>query len=133
MKRYVTLGNVSTLFVLMLLVIVPILIISFGEKYSYEETEFEAIVIQCEEGTLNPDASFLSIANMYLAQQNYGMWNTYNSLAYSNGTYDYNVTVNIDGNNYTVVRENPYEIGQYITITEVKTYMDSQLVKTEYK
>lgn len=126
MKRYVALGIVSILFVVMLT--------GCGEKYSYEETEFEAIVIQCEKGTFHPDASYLSIANMYLAQKNSGLWSMYTSLANSNGTYDYNVTVNIDENNYTVVRENQYEIGQYITITEVNTYnMDSQLVKTEYK
>ena len=126
MKRYVALGIVSILLVFMLT--------GCEEKYSYEETEFEAIVIQCEKGTFHPDASYLSIADMYLAQKNYGLWSTYNSLANANGTYDYNVTVNIDGNNYTVVRENQYEIGQYITITKVNTYnMASQLVKTEYK
>lgn len=127
MKRFATLGIVSIfLFVVMLT--------GCGEKYSYEETEFEAIVIQCEKGTFHPDASYLSIANMYLAQKNYGLWNMYTSLANSNGTYDYIVTANIDENYYTVIRENQYQIGQYITITEVNTYdMDSQLVKTEYK
>ena len=127
MKRFATLGIVSIfLFVIMLT--------GCGEKYSYEETEFEAVVVQCEKATFHPDASYLSIANMYLAQKNYGLWNMYTSLANSNGTYDYIVTANIDENYYTVIRENQYQIGQYITITEVNTYdMDSQLVKTEYK
>ena len=78
--------------------------------------------------------SIVTLHNMYLAQKNYGLWNMYTSLANSNGTYDYIVTANIDENYYTVIRENQYQIGQYITITEVNTYdMDSQLVKTEYK
>lgn len=126
MRKYTTLGILAILFVFMLT--------GCGEKYSYEQTELEAVVIQCEEGTYNPDASYMAIANMYLAQQNYGMWSMYMSLANANGTYDYNVTIDIDGNNYTVVREEQYEVGQYITITMVNTYnMDLQLVNTEYK
>lgn len=58
----------------------------------------------------------------------------YMSLANDNGTYDYNVTIDIEGNNYTVVRKEQYEVGQYITITMVNTYnKDLQLVNTEYK
>lgn len=126
MRKYTTLGILAILFVFMLT--------GCGEKYSYEQTELEAVVIQCEEGTYNPDSSYMAIANMYLAQQNYRMWSMYMSLANANGTYDYNVTIDIDGNNYTVVREEQYEVGQYITITMVNTYnMDLQLVNTEYK
>lgn len=126
MKKYVTLGIVAILFVFMLT--------GCGEKYSYEETEFETIVIQCEKGAFHPNASYLATANMYLAQGNYGLWSMYTSLANTNGTYDYNVTINIDGNNYTVIREDQYEIGQSITIIKINTYdMDSQLINTEYK
>lgn len=56
MKKYVTLGIMAILFVFMLT--------GCGEKYSYEETEFEAIVIQCKEGTYHPDASYIAIANI---------------------------------------------------------------------
>lgn len=126
MKKYVALGIVAILFVFMLT--------GCGEKYSYEKTEFEATVIQCEKGAFHPNASYLASANAYLAQENYGLWSMYLNLANANGTYDYNVTINIDENNYIVIREEQYEIGQSIIITKINTYdMDSQLVNTEYK
>lgn len=126
MKKYATLGILTILFVFMLT--------GCGEKYSYEQIELETVVIQCEKGTYHPDESYMSIAKMYLTQNEYGLWNMYMSLANDNGTYDYNVTIDIDGNNYTVVRKEQYEVGQYITITMVNTYnKDLQLVNTEYK
>ena len=35
---------------------------------------------------------------MYLAQQNYGMWSVYLSLANSTGYYDYSITVDNEEN-----------------------------------
>ena len=126
MKKYVTLGIVAILFVFMLT--------GCGEKYSYEKTEFETIVIQCEKGEFHPDESYLTTADIYLAHGNYTLWSMYTDWANANGTYDYNVTINIDENNYTVIREDQYEIGQSITIIKINTYnMDSQLINTEYK
>lgn len=126
MKKFATLGIIF-LFTLTLT--------GCGEKYSYEHTEFKTIVIDCEEGTYHPDASYMAIANMYLAQNNLGMWSTYMNLSYTQGAYDYDVTVSINGNNYTVIREQKYEIGEYITITMVNTYNQDtkQLVKRECK
>ena len=126
MKKFATIGTIIVLFALILT--------GCGEKYSYEQTELEAVVIKCEEGTYHPDESYMAIANMYLAQNNLGMWSMYMSLANTNGAYEYNVTIDIDGNNYTVIREEKYEVGQYITIVMVSTYnTDSQLIKTECK
>ena len=126
MRKFASIGILAILFVLVLT--------DFGEKYSYEQTKLEAVVIQCEEGTYHPNASYIATANMYLAQKNYGLWSMYMSLANANGAYDYNVTVDIDGNNYTVVREVQYEVGKYITITMVNTFNeDLQLVNTEYQ
>lgn len=126
MRKRATVGILVILFVFMLT--------GCGEQYSYEQTELEAVVTQCEEGTYHPDASYMALANAYLAQKRYGLWSMYMSLANDNGTYDYNVTVEIDGNLYTVVREEQYEVGQYITITRVCTYnADSQLVDMQYK
>lgn len=105
-----------------------------GEKYSYEQIESKAIVMGCEKGTYHPDASYIAIADMYLAQKNYGMWSVYMSLANANGTYDYKILINFKGNNHIVIREEQYEAGQEITVTIVNTYnADSQLVKTEVK
>lgn len=124
MKRHFTLGILTLLFVFVL---------TGCGNYSYEETQIETIVIQCEEGTYHPDPSYMTIANMYYSQKNYGLWTTYRNLAYSNGSYDYNITVNIEGVDYVIVRSEEYEIGQTIIITQKNTYKDSQLEKTEYK
>ncbi len=126
MKRLTALVILALLFVLMLT--------GCGKKYIYEQTELHGIVVQCEQGTFHRDAHYASLANMYLAQKNYGLWSMYLSLSNSHGTYDYNVTCEIEGDIHTVVRKNSYEIGAAITIYEVKTYdMDSQLVDTEYR
>lgn len=126
MRKFATIGIIIVLF--------AIILTNCREKYSYEQTELEAVVIGCEEGTYHLDASYVAIANMYLAHENYGMWNMYLSLANTNGAYDYNVTIDIGGKNYTVIRKQQYEVGQYITVTMVNTYnMDSQLVNTECK
>lgn len=103
------------------------------KSYSYEENTFEEIVTKCEKGTYHPDASYRALANMYLAQKKMGMWSMYMNLANSNGTYDYQITINVDGNNYTIIRKDPYDVGAFITITEIKTYQNAKLVKTEYK
>ncbi len=125
MKKYMALGIMSLLFVFML--------VGCGKNYTYEETEFETVVIECEEGTYHQNASYLVMANTYLAQQNYGLWSTYVNLANATGKYDYKITISIDEDNYTVIREDQYEVGQYVTVIKVNTYLDSQLIKTEYK
>lgn len=105
----------------------------YGKDYSYEEKTLETVVIECEEGEYHPDAYYMSMANMYLAEKNMGLWSMYKNLANTNGKYDYNIIISIDGNNYTVIRKEPYDAGAYITITEVKTYKENKLIKTEYK
>ena len=55
------------------------------------------------------------------------------NLANANGKYDYNITICIDCKKYTVIRKKPYNVGTCITVTEVKTYQDTELIKTEYK
>lgn len=125
MKKNATLGILVILFVFMLT--------GCGEKYSYKETEIQATVIQCEQGTFHPDSYYYSLANMYLSQKDYGMWNMYLTLANSNGKYDYNVIISINESNFTVVRSELYVVGQTITVTEVKTYNSNELVKIEYK
>lgn len=117
MKKKMALVTVAILFVFML--------VGCKETPSYEE--IEAIVIQCEKGEFHPNEIYVSTANMYLAQENYELWSMYKSLADTNGTYDYNVTVSIDEGSYTatVVRKDQYEIGSTITIKRINT--------TEYK
>ena len=105
-----------------------------GEQYSYEQAELEAVVARCDKGTCHPDPTYMAIARQYFFENNYAMWTAYSNLANLMGTYDYYVTIDIDGSNYTVVRRTRYEVGQYITVTMVNAYdTSSKLVNTQYK
>lgn len=125
MRKYVTLGIFVILFVF---------ILTGCEENSYKETEIQTAVIQCEEGTYHPNASYEAIARMYFSQGKYAMSNVYKNLAKANGKYDYDIAISIEGKKYTVVRSEQYEVGQTISVTKVETYdKDSKLIKTEYK
>ncbi len=126
MKRYATMLIASGLFVCTLS--------GCGKTYSYEETQLEAVVTECTEGNFHPDAAYMATANAYLTQQNYGLYSTYMALANNNGKYDYNITVKLDNESYTVVRDNKYDVGTSITITKVDTYSEnSEYIETKYK
>ena len=99
----------------------------------YEQTEVQALVVKSEQGDLHPDSSSNGMASYYLGQGDFGKWIMYSAVAKSKGTYDYNVTVNINGDHHTVIRDTPYILGQYITVTSIKAYNEnSELVFTRY-
>ena len=102
-------------------------------EYSKQENIFEASVTNCKQGSFHPDDEYLALANSYLAQGNMVMWNNYMALANTNGYYEYNITFMQDNVDYIVSRNKPYDIGQIITITEIKTYKGNKLLKTEYR
>ena len=124
MKNFFALGTLTILFVLVL---------TGCSTISYERSEIQSTVIECEKGTFHPNSYYQTKANTCLAEKNIVFWQMYNDLAEEHGSYDYNVTVNIDGTNYVVIRFEEYEIGEQIVIEKVDTYKDSQLEKTEYK
>ena len=124
MKKLLTLGTLTILFVLVL---------TGCSTISYEQTEIETTVVECIEGVFHPNSYYQTKANLCLAEKNLSSWQMYNNLAEEYGNYDYNVTVNIDGINYVVIRFEKYEVGDKIVITQVNTFQDSQLIKTEYK
>lgn len=110
-----------------------VLLLAGCTKTSYEETEIETTVIQCDEGTYQPNESYIALANTYLAQGNVALYSSYIALANNNGYYSYNITININDVDYVIERSEPYEVGQSIIVTKVETFEDSTLVKTEYK
>lgn len=124
MKK-LTLLTLSTLFLVSL--------VGCGKNITYEKREIQATVVSCDQGSYNTNSLYSSLANMYLSQKDYGAWSMYNSLAYSNGTYVYNITVEISNKNYTIVRPKPYKAGQSITVTEVTKYKDSKIPKKYYE
>jgi len=124
MKKFFALGMLIFLFVFVL---------TGCGNYSYKETKIETTVIQCEKGNYNKNAAYNATANMYVAQGKHAQAAMYKALANANGYYNYNITVNIEGKKYIIVRLEQYEVNECIVITKVDTYKDSQLVKTEYK
>ena len=102
-------------------------------NYTFETKEVEATVISCQQGTLIPSPEYVSLANMYLIKKNTAMYTMYMSLAHSNGSYNYNITINIDGSeNHVVVRNDSYEAGEIIIVTAKYSYADGKLVSIEY-
>ena len=103
------------------------------EKCSKQESIFEASVTNCRQGIFHPDDEYLALANSYLAQGNMVMWNNYMALANTNGYYDYNITFSVNGIDHTIIRTEPYTVGENIVLTEIKTYKGNELLKTEYR
>lgn len=125
MKKIATLIIASGLFVGLLT--------SCGNSYTYEESELTAVVTDCQQGDFHPDAAYMATASSYLAQQNYGMYNMYMALAETNGKYDYNVTITINDESYTVVRDDIVSVGTEIHVTMVKKFDENELIETSYK
>ena len=124
MKKIFTLG---------IIIVLSLLFVTGCSNYSIEEIELEATVVKCEQGRLHPDSSYSSLANNYLSQGNYSYYSMYNSLARQNGSYDYNITISIEGENHVVVRSTPYEAGDTITVTKkITNDQNGDLVKIEY-
>ena len=116
----------------MLVISIMITTLTACTNYTYENKEIEATVVSCEKGSFVLASEYVSIANVYLAQQKTAMYSMYMSLARSNGSYNYNIGVSIEGETYTVVRSEPYEIGQTITVKAQYGYADGELVNVDY-
>lgn len=101
-------------------------------NYTYESKEFETTVVSCEQGSFVLASEYLSIANMYLAQKKTVLYSMYMSLANSNGHYNYNITITVDGENHVVVRSEEYKPGDTITVTARYGYADGELVNVDY-
>ena len=116
----------------LIVIILTIATLAGCTSYTYENKEIEATVVSCEQGSFVLASEYVSIANVYLTQKKMSMYSMYMSLARSNGTYNYNITVSIDGENYVVVRSDSYEAGQTITVNARYGYADGELVNVEY-
>ena len=119
--------------IIAILVIISIILsLTACTNYTYERKELETPVISCEQGSFVLASEYVSIANMYLAQKKTAMYSMYMSLARTNGHYNYNVTISVDGENYVVVRSEEYKPGDTITVTARYGYADGELVNIEY-
>lgn len=99
-----------------------------------EETVLEATVMSCEKGTFHEDSSFSGIANMHLVNGDLLNYTMYSTLADTNGYYDYDITVEVEGKYKIIVRDTPYEIGSKIYVEKIMTYNESkELIDVDYR
>ena len=103
------------------------------EKYIHQRFEVDALVIGCKVGASYPDPVYLFHANYYLVKNNIALYSLYHNLAYANMTYDYKVTVQIDGRQYVVTRDQEYPVGGIITVILEKTFNENgKLIRQTY-
>jgi len=90
--------------------------------------------MSCEKGTFHEDSSFSGIANMHLVNGDLLNYTMYSTLADTNGYYDYDITVEVEGKYKIIVRDTPYEIGSKIYVEKIMTYNESkELIDIDYK
>ena len=124
MKRFFTLGILLILFLFVL--------IGCG-SYSFEQKDIETTVIKCERGEFRPNTLYFVMSYLYYIQKDESMGNSYKDLAYEKGSYDYNITIEIDNTNYIITRSKQYEVGQIITVKEIKYYSGIRLINKKYQ
>ena len=93
-----------------------------------ETREVEAIVVKCEKGIFMPHEEYLAEANICLAFKKLEAYAYFKKLANEHGAYQYNVTVELDGEEYTISRMETFEPGTTIILTATFTYSDEKLV-----
>ena len=118
--------------ILILVVLLTLTSFTACTSYTFESKEIEVTVISCEQGNLIPAPEYVSLANMYLIKKNTAMYTMYMNLAHTNGTYNYNITISIEGKDYVVVRQEEYEAGKAIVVTAEYCYANGELVNVEY-
>lgn len=124
MKKYTLVLAIAILFVLVL---------SGCTVATVEETEIEATVVSCEQGQFHPHATYTAMAVKCLKEKKATLYAYYSQLAEENGTYDYVVTFEIDGQSYSVTRNEEYAPGDTFEVTRVITRQGEEILKTEYK
>ncbi len=119
---------------IILMLIVMMLLLTGCSKNTAKSVVLDATVVSCEEGNYHRNASYSSIANMYLVNGNYAQYNIYSALANATGYYDYNITFSIGDEYQIVVRNEKYEVGSTIYVEKIYIYNESdELIKIIYK
>lgn len=96
-----------------------------------ETLETEAVVVKCEKGIFMPDEEYLAKANVSLAFKKMEAYVYFKNLANVHGSWRYNVTVEFEGEEYTISRMEEFEPGTIIPITAIFIYSDEELITTK--
>ena len=71
---------------------------------------------------------------MHLVNGDLLNYTLYSSLADATGYYDYDITVEIEGEYQIIVRDTPYDVGSKIYVKKIMTYNESkELIDIDYK
>ena len=116
-----------------ILVIICIFAFTACSTRTVETREIKATVVKCEKGTFMPHEEYLAEANICLAFKKMEAYVYYKQLADEHGSWQYNVTVQFEGNDYTISRMEAFEIGSIIPVTATFTYSGKELVYVECK
>ena len=120
-------------FAIIFLAIIFVFNITACSSRTVETREVEATVVKCEKGTFMPHEEYLAEANICLAFKKMEAYAYYKQLATEHGSYQYNVTVLFEGEEYTVSRMEAFDTGTIIPVTATFTYSGDELVYVDCK
>ncbi len=115
-------------FTIIIMVIICIFTFTACSNRTVETREVEATVVKCEKGLFMPDEEYLAQANISLAFKKMEAYAYFKKLADENGSWQYNVTVQFEGEEYTISRMDAFDVGTIIPVTATFTYSDGDLL-----
>lgn len=118
-------------FVIVVMVITLVLTLAACSERTVETLEVDATVVKCEKGTFMPHEEYLAEANICLAFKKLEAYAYYKELANQHGSWQYNVTVQFEGGEYTISRMEAFDVGTVIPVTVTFTYAGEELVYVE--
>lgn len=119
-------------YIAIIMALTMVLALAGCAEYIYEEKEIICEVIKCDEGTFVPNAAYTALATKALVDGDITEWVVYSNLANSTGEYEYNVTVIIEGTEYILTRNEPYEEGTEILVKQNCSYCNGELFEITY-
>ena len=124
-------GNDMKKFIIAILVIICTFMFVACSAQTSETSEVEAIVVKCEKGVFMPHEEYLAQANISLAFKKMEAYVYFKNLADQHGSWQYNVTVQFEGEEYTISRMDAFDVGTVIPVTATFTYSDGNLIHVE--
>lgn len=98
-----------------------------------DENKISVTVTSCTENEFHPHTAYQAMALAALEKQSATLYKYYSKLAQAHGTYDYIITFEVDGVTYSVLRNESYEVGSEIMVTQVVTRTSDTIHEIEYR
>ena len=100
-----------------------------------QENQIEVTVASCEQGQFHPHSVYEAMAIKCLESKQATLYAYYSNLAKENGTYDYLVSFEVDGQPFTVTRNEEFKPGDTMAVTQIITSENNsgKILTTEYR